>query len=102
MFITHSLLCSLLFRTKKNHKSITTVGVFKFRRYEKGIAFKRKFSFNKNCKKEWLQKNKFKTKFLFISKKIISEKKREMCANLLPAEFLDPFYLHCNLRKYLI
>jgi hypothetical protein len=39
LFITHSLLCSLLFRTKKNPKSIATVGVFKFRRYEKGITF---------------------------------------------------------------
>ena len=39
LFITCSSQSSSQIRTKKNPKSITTVGVFKFRRYEKGITF---------------------------------------------------------------
>ena len=39
MFITCSSQSSSQIGTKKNPKSITTVGVFKFRRYEKGITF---------------------------------------------------------------
>ena len=39
LFIYRSSNCSSKFKTKKNPKSITTVGVFKFRRYEKGITF---------------------------------------------------------------
>ena len=37
LFITCSSQSSSQIRTKKNPKSITTVGVFKFREYEKGL-----------------------------------------------------------------